>query len=194
MMPVLDNGFIPWQAAALLAMQGAGLVFWWFQNGRPGRLGGGISLVKAHWLVYAIVLWLVVPSLLATRHWAMAVLAASVGLRAVVEVPLCLQRRWRVAYGMIHNVLHLGLCMVAVAALASAETPDGFLLLMVILTALSVLTEMLFVSWFRKATSGPGEGVYFVPGGERFRRVNLATGWIFLPQYAIFITVLVINL
>ena len=194
---VIDNigaGFARWQVLVLLALQGLGSAIWAFQNARPNRLGGRISFIKAQWLAYAIVLWLVVPCLLATRHWTMAALAISVGVRSAIEVPLCLRQGWKVAYGMAHNIFHLALCLVALVALARANPAEAFLMVIVALTILSVITEMIFVSWFRKATAGPEQGIYFVPGGERFKRVNRATGWLFLPQYVTFLAVLVANL
>ena len=189
----IGSGLATWQLIVLLAAQGLGSAIWWFQNSRPDRLGGRISFIKAHWLAYAIVLWLLVPVLLATRHWTMMALAVSLAARGVVEVPLCLTKTWKVGYGMTHNVIHLSLCVVALIVLILSQPGNGFLLIMVVLTLLSVITEMIFVSWFRRATGGPEEGIYFVPGGEEYRRVNRATGWLFLPQYATFLAVLVIN-
>ena len=150
--------------------------------------------MKSLWLAYAIQLWFVVPLLLAPGRVTMALLLVSVAVRGVVEVPLCLTKRWKVRYGMIHNVIHLALCVAIFVHLAGAVAPDPFLLLIVALTACSVVTEMVFVSWFRKATPGPESGIYFVPGGARFRKINRATGWLFLPQYATFLAVLVLNL
>jgi hypothetical protein len=189
----IGSGFERWQLLLLLGLQCLGPAIWCFQNSRSDRLGGRISFIKAHWLAYAIVLWLVVPGLLATRHWTMLALSISVGIRAMVELPLCLGKRWKVAYGMAHNVLHLMLCAVALWSLAGDEQPRHFLLLLVALTVLSLVTEIIFVSWFRRATEGPEQGIYFVPGGKEFRQLNRATGWLFLPQYVIFITVLALN-
>ena len=196
-MPSFENdiatGFHRWQAILLLALQVLGFLIWRFQNSRPGRLGGAISLVKAYWLTYAIILWLVVPALLAPEHSIMAALAGSVALRALVEAPLCLRQKWKVGYGMTHNIIHLALCAAAIILLTKDERPSLFITLLVALTILSVLTEILFVSWFRKATHGPESGIYFVPGGDQFKKVNRATAWLFLPQYAIFISVLALN-
>ncbi len=168
----------------LLALQPAALAIWHWQK-RPGALGGPISLIKALWLTYAISLWIVVPFLSWRDHPVFAVWAVSMGIRTIAEIPLCLTKRWRVTYGVAHDLIHLAL---VVAGWIWAPQ----LWIVAALTAVSLATELLFVRWFKKRTAGPGEGVYFVPGGEAHRDVNRKTAWIFLPQYAAFLSWLLV--
>ena len=108
---------------ALLAFQLLGPAFWWWQNRRPDRVGGAISLVKAQWLVFVVSLWVVAP-LLASGHaetrlicW---ILAGSMLLRGVVELYLCLVTHgWKVRYGLFHDALQLGLAFAGLVWLAT---------------------------------------------------------------------------
>ncbi len=188
----LGESLHPWQARSLLWAQLLGPLIWLYQNARPDRLGGRISFIKALWLAYVIVLWLLAPCLLAGEHPAYPILAASMVLRVLIEIPLCLKQRWKVGYGMAHNLLQLLLASL-VAAMAAGRG-EHLLLAVSLLIALSALTEMLFVRWFRVATAGPGAGVYFVPGGACFARVNRLTACLFLPQCAAFLALLISNL
>ena len=63
----LGAGWTTGGALALLVFQLLGPVFWWWQNSRPDRVGGAISLVKAQWFVFVVSLWVVAP-LLASGH------------------------------------------------------------------------------------------------------------------------------
>ena len=162
----------------------------WTWQQREGALGGPISMVKAFWLIYAIVLWIVVPCLLWSQHPGYRLLAASMLIRTIVEIPLCLRKTWKVAYGLGHDYLHLAL--VLIIALTFTRNPG--LLAICALTALGLVTEVVFVRWFAAATAGPESGVYFVPGGNEFRVLNRRTTLVFLPQYALFLALIVMNL
>ncbi len=173
----------------LLATQVLPIAVWAWQR-RPGALGGPISPIKALWLVYAIVLWILVPCLLFSQHPGYRLLAASMLVRAILEIPLCVGKKWKVAYGLGHDFLHLALTL---GLLQTFRQNSGFVAICT-LTALSLLTEIVFVRWFAAATAGPDSGVYFVPGGEEFRALNRRTALLFLPQYALFLILIAINL
>ena len=115
------------------------------------------------------------------------ILAISMGLRVIIEVPLCLMKRWRVAYGVTHDFIHAG---AVIAGMCFFSVPG--LEVWGALTLLSLASELIFVRWFVKATGGPGNGVYFVPGGEAFRSINIGTAIIFIPQAAGFIALLLL--
>ncbi len=152
------------------------LAVYFYQN-RSGRIGGSISAIKAAWLAYAIVLWIVLPVILWREGTAFVVLAISMGVRVIVEVPLCLIGRWRVVYGVLHDLFHAA---AVITVMCCWDLPG--LEVWGVLTLVCLVSELLFVRWFVKATGGPSEGVYFVPGGEGFRAINYATAMIFIPQ------------
>jgi len=163
----------------LLALQPVAFLVWSWQNSRPGALGGPVSLVKSFWLIYAVSLWLVLPLLWWSEHWVFRLWAISMVVRSGVEVPLCLTRRWKVAYGVGHDAVHLAFVAVGLALMPQFR-------MISVLTAVSLVSELVFVHWFRARTAGPDEGVYFVPGDAAYRDLNRKTCWIFLPQYAAF--------
>lgn len=177
------------QAVGLLALQLLAPMVWAWQR-RPGALGGAISIIKALWLIYAVTLWFAVPILLWNQHWGFAALAVSMLIRGVVEIPLCATKRWKVAYGLTHDWIHLALCVFVVVD--SQLNPQ--LLMICGLTAVSLISEIVFVGWFASKTAGPSEGVYFVPGGDEYRAINRRTAIIFLPQFVVFNTLLVLCL
>ena len=78
----------------------------WFYQNKGERLGGKISPIKSAWLAYAIVLWFGVPIVLWDAGAAFIWLAVSMLIRAAVEIPLCITGRWRVAYGIGHDLIH----------------------------------------------------------------------------------------
>ncbi len=174
---------------ALIACQFLPFLVWGWQR-RANALGGPISLVKAFWLIHAIVLWIVVPILLWRQHPGYPILAVSMLIRAVAEIPLCLTKTWKVKYGLAHDGFHLALVIGLVVWL---PFDPGFSVLSA-LTALTLVTEIIFVRWFARATSGPETGIYFVPGGAAYQRINRLTALLFLPQYALFLGWISLNL
>jgi hypothetical protein len=152
---------------------------WIFQN-RGERLGGKISGIKAAWLAYAIVLWFGAPLALWGTAVAFKWLAISMLIRAAIEIPLCLAGKWRVTYGITHDVLHAIVTLAFITQIPVWGT----------LTLISLATEIVFVSWFISATGGPRDGIFFIPAGGAFRKINRRTALIFLPQAAAFIALL----
>jgi hypothetical protein len=186
----LGAGWTTGEAVALLTFQLLGPLFWWWQNRKPGRVGGPISLVKAQWFVFAVSLWVVAPLLASGNTEARMIcliLAVSMSLRGVVELYLCLvTRRWKVRYGLFHDAFHLALALGGLAWLARLGEPTwAFFLLTITITTL--VTEIIFVRWFRNSTAGPEEAVYFVSGSPEHRDVNHRTAWLFLPQFSLFL-------
>jgi hypothetical protein len=53
-----------------------------------------------------------------------------------------------------------------------------------------LVTEIVFVNWFRTVTAGPEEAIYFVPGNSEFKKINQRTAWLFLPQFTLFLVAL----
>ncbi|MGB6220603.1 hypothetical protein [Haloferula sp.] len=173
----------------LLAGVGVALAggVWWRQN-RGGAPGGGISAAKAAWLAYAIVLWILLPLLLLQAGLPFVLLAASMVLRAAIEIPLCATGRWRVAYGVGHDVFHLLLL-----GFVSWQMPVPGLAPWVALTAVSLLCELCFVRWFVKATGGPKEGVFYVPPGRESRWIHRWTAALLVPQLTFLLLILLHN-
>ncbi len=175
--------FMPvWAAWVLLGFHFLAPVFHAWQNRVPQRLGGPVSRAKAAWLVHVSALWVVLPILLALQSPAYFLLAVSMGVRTVIELPLCARGKWKTAYGVCHDVLHLGL----VALLLRGGDSRIWLGL----TALTLLAEIHFVFRFKKHTAGPAEGIFFVPDGPDHARLNLLTDLIRMPSQYLMISIL----
>lgn len=174
-----------WVAVVLLLGQFGAPLFHAWQNQPPQRLGGPISRAKAAWLVHAATLWLALPVLLANQHPAYAWLAASMGLRAVIELPLCAKQRWSTNHGLSHDAVHAAIALYWLPIVP----PD--LRLWIILTLVTLAAEVVFVLRFRKSTAGPAKGIYFVPDGPAHARLNLLTDLVRMPSQYLMISILI---
>ncbi|MGL5017519.1 MAG: hypothetical protein ACRDBP_05260 [Luteolibacter sp.] len=174
-----------WAAVVLLACQFGAPLFHFWQNHPPQRLGGPISRAKAGWLIHVAILWLALPALLATQHPAYAWLAASMGLRTLIELPLCATQRWSTNHGLSHDVIHA-----AIALYWLPRVPPD-LRLWIVLTLVTLAAEVFFVLRFRKSTAGPAHGIYFVPDGPAHARLNLVTDLIRMPSQLIMVSILI---
>lgn len=191
------SGVTKMQATALLAAQLCGFGIYFYQNSSLQPLGGPISLVKSFWLTYCITLWLVAPLMFTLRrsfgrgalHKLLRLLAASMVLRSVVEIYLCVTVEWSTLYGLGHDAFHATLLLAGLPFVLREKIPSvrwqGIAI--VVLTLASLASEVTFVGWFRAATAGPASGIYFVPDGDLFAEINRRTAFVFLPQYAVFI-------
>lgn len=166
-----------------------GPVFFFVQNRTKAR-GGGISLVKAFWLVYVISLWYVFPVLLAFKALnqievlCLYLFLGSVGLRAIIEIILCyITHNWRVLYGVLFNIIHL---LIALTSIALFIIADSQLLFAFTFLAICILTELVFVRWFIKSTGGPEQGYYFVPDLPEYAWVHRCSLMLFVPQFILF--------
>ena len=63
--------------------------------------------------------------------------------------------------------------------------------LWIILTLLTLAAEVFFVLRFRKVTSGPANGIYFVPDGPAHAKLNLLTDFIRIPSQYLMISILI---
>lgn len=174
-----------WAAVVLLACQFGAPLFHFWQNHPPQRLGGPISRAKAGWLIHVAILWLALPALLATQYPAYAWLAASMGLRTLIELPLCATQRWSTNHGLSHDVIHA-----AIALYWLPRVPPD-LRLWIVLTLVTLAAEVFFVLRFRKSTAGPAHGIYFVPDGPAHARLNLVTDLIRMPSQLIMVSILI---
>jgi hypothetical protein len=172
-----------WAAWVLLGFHFLAPVFHAWQNHDPKRLGGPISRAKAAWLVHVSALWLVLPVLLCLHSPTFFFLAVSMGVRTVIELPLCAKGKWKTIYGVSHDILHLGL----VALLLRG----GDARLWLWLTAITLVVEIYFVSRFKKQTAGPAAGIFFVPDGREYARLNLLTDFIRMPSQYLMVSVLI---
>jgi hypothetical protein len=172
-----------WAAWVLLGFHFLAPVFHARQNRLPQRLGGPISRAKAAWLVHVSALWLVMPVLLCLQSPTYLYLAISMGLRTIIELPLCAKGKWKTSYGVSHDVLHLGL----VALLLGGGDSQIWLWL----TALTLVAEIYFVFRFKKQTAGPAEGIYFVPDGPEHARLNLLTDFVRMPSQYLMVSILI---
>lgn len=177
------EGMPVWAAWGLLAFHFLAPVFHAWQNHDPKRLGGPISRAKAGWLVHVSALWLVMPLLLCAQGWAYLWLAVSMGVRTVIELPLCAKGKWKTIYGVSHDGLHFGLVVILL--------PGGEATIWLWLTAFTLLAEIHFVSRFKKQTAGPAAGIFFVPDGREHARLNLLTDFIRMPSQYLMVSVLI---
>ncbi len=174
-----------WAALVMLGFQFAAPLFHAWQNRPPQRLGGPISRAKAAWLVHAAGLWLLLPLLLCLKHPAYACLAASMVLRTIIELPLCAKRRWSTNHGLFHDVLH------AVIALCWLPKVQADVRLWIVLTLVTLGAEVFFVLRFRKTTAGPANGIYFVPDGPGYARLNLLTDFVRMPSQFVMVSIFI---
>lgn len=174
-----------WAAVVLLLCQFAAPLFHFWQNRPPQRLGGPISRAKAAWLVHVAILWLALPVLLAWQNPAYAWLAVSMGLRTIIELPLCAKQRWSTNHGLFHDAVH------ALIALYWLTRVPADIRLWIVLTLVTLAAEVFFVLRFRKSTAGPANGIYFVPDGPAYAKLNLVTDLIRMPSQFIMVSVLI---
>ena len=172
-------------AVALLLCQFAAPLFHFWQNRPPQRLGGPISRAKAGWLAHAATLWLALPVLLCLQHPAYAWLAASMGLRTIIELPLCARQRWSTNHGLLHDAIH------AIIAMWWLPRVSQDIQLWIVLTLMTLAVEVCFVLRFRKCTAGPANGIYFVPDGPAHAKLNLLTDFIRMPSQYLMISILI---
>lgn len=174
-----------WAAVVLLLCQFAAPWFHYWQNRPPQRLGGPISRAKAGWLVHVAILWFVLPALLAGQHPAYRWLAVSMGLRTVIELPLCAKQRWSTNHGLFHDALHAGIAWYWLSRVPADVR------LWIVLTLATLAAELCFVLCFRKSTAGPANGIYFVPDGPAHARLNLITDFIRMPSQFLMVSILI---
>lgn len=172
-----------WAAWVLLGFHFLAPVFHAWQNHDPKRLGGPISRAKAAWLVHVSALWLVLPVLLCLHSPTFFYLAVSMSVRTLIELPLCRKGKWKTIYGVTHDVMHLGL----VALLLRGGDARIWLWL----TAITLVAEIYFVFRFKRCTEGPAAGIFFVPDGPAYARLNLMTDFIRMPSQYLMVSVLI---
>jgi hypothetical protein len=154
------------------------LSFGWWQN-THGSLGGKISWEKSLWIFTALTFFYLLPAWLwldrsvdaATRKFAGIFLVGFI-LRALVELPLLIfTLAWRCWHGVSHDVLMLGVVLVALPKLPSGPGRNFARLLVVVL-----FCEILN-AWMFGFTGSPETGIYFADDSSRFALINQITRW-----------------
>jgi hypothetical protein len=171
-----------WVALGLTAAAAA--AFYVAQNAlRP--VGGEIALVKLLWLAGAVLLWGVLPPLLAadarlgqSLRRAFAALCALMLARAAIEGwMLYVSLNWSPWYGIAHDVLCAVLLLVIAARIAPRNGLEHVARRHLAVSAAFFVPEMYF-AWYMQAhfvTRGAA-AVYFVPDDASHIRVLLVTG------------------
>ena len=148
------------------------------------RVGGKMSRAKVLWLNHALLTFFVVPALLLrdrslgrhTRRVLRAHLGSFVG-RGLVELWMLYRTRsWRVAYGVGHDLAHLGLLR-----MLRAERGDATARRHLRLIQGSLVAEVIFATLFHRAVKGKTHGrdaIYFASTDPQFRRIKLLTSMI----------------
>jgi len=180
---------------AVAALAGTAILFYWLQNQyRP--VGGDISWPKLFWLAYAILLWFILPALLAADRrlapeWRkpFLVLALLMFARGVVEGwMLYVSLNWSPWYGIFHDAAcALVLGFHAFALVPGPRNPlERLMLAHLVITALMFAPEVYF-AWYMQANfNTQGESaIYFVPDDVRYADVlRVTTGVVlFLTAY-----------
>jgi hypothetical protein len=170
-----------WAALGLVAAAAA--AFYIAQNAlRP--VGGQIALVKLLWLAAAVLLWGVLPLLIAgdarlgpRLRRAFATLAALMLARAVIEGwMLYVSLNWSPWYGIAHDVL----CAVVLTALAARSRPRNALERSArgyLAVAAAFFVPETYFAWYMQShfvTRG-ARAVYFVPNEASHIHVLLVT-------------------
>jgi hypothetical protein len=170
-----------WVALGLTA---AAATFYVAQNAlRP--VGGQIAFVKLLWLAGAVLLWGVLPPLLAadarlgpTLRRAFAALCALMLARAAIEGwMLYVSLSWSPWYGIAHDVLCAVVLLVFAARIAPRNELENVARRHLAVSAVFFAPEMYF-AWYVQAhfvTRGTA-AVYFVPDDASHIRVLLVTG------------------
>ena len=164
--------------SALALLLALCLGFGWAQN-THGSLGGRISWEKSLWIFTALTFFYLLPTWLwldrsvepATRKMAGIFLTGFI-LRALVELPLLIFTLvWRCWHGISHDLLMLGLVLLALPKLPSGPGQNFARLLVVVL-----LCEILN-AWMFGFTGSPETGIYFADDSSRFALINQITRW-----------------
>lgn len=171
-----------WASLGLLAAAAA--AFYVAQNAlRP--VGGEIAAVKLLWLAGAVLLWGVLPLLLAADarlgsrlRRAFAALAALMLARAAIEGwMLYVSLNWSPWYGIAHDVLCVLVLLACAARIAPRDALERAARRHLAASAAFFAPEMYF-AWYMQAhfvTRGEA-AVYFVPDDASHARVLLVTG------------------
>lgn len=174
---------VAWSTVA--ALVAGALLFYWAQNHfRP--VGGDISWPKLFWLLYAVLLWLALPVLIAadprlSASWRrpFAVLAALMLARGVAELwMLYVALNWSPWYGIGHDIVCMTMLVVFIVKLSGSarHATERTAFVHAIVTAAMFLPEMYF-AWYMQAhfTTMGDDAVYFVPDDPRYRDVLRVT-------------------
>lgn len=148
-----------------------------------------MSRAKVLWLNHALLTFFVVPAMLLrdrsvgprTRRVLRAHLGSFVG-RGLVELWMLYRTRsWRVAYGVGHDLAHLGLMRVLRAGHGDVTARRHLRLIQG-----SLVAEILFATLFHRAVKGKTRGsdaIYFASTDPQFRRINRLTSMVNILAY-----------
>lgn len=173
-------------AAAYASLAGLALtaaVFFRVQN-RSAALGGAISWQKLAWLAGAILLWVVLPALIAADprlstewRWPFLVLLALMLARGVIELwMLYVSRNWSPWYGIGHDVVCAAVLLGYAVALQPAGPLEPLMRLHLGVSGALFGPEIYF-AWYMLAhfnTKGDN-AIYFVPDDPAYKAVLRVT-------------------
>lgn len=149
-----------------------------------GLVGGAIAPSKMLWLGGAILLWIVLPALLAADarlspalRRAFVTLLVLMAARALIEGwMLYVTLRWSPWYGIAHDAVCLVVLLLFAATVRPAAPLDRLVRLHLVVTAMFFVAEMFF-AWYMVrhfVTRGAG-AIYFVPDDPAHAGVLRAT-------------------
>ncbi|MEE9425014.1 MAG: hypothetical protein V3V18_08530 [Methylococcales bacterium] len=166
--------------------------FYWLQN--SGQLEGGkIALPKLIWLVYAIVLWFLIPAFIikdrqVLEHWKtiFRIFLINMLLRGVVELYLMyVTVSWSPYYGIFHDVFSIVLLISLLLWFRGNIQKDlyfGYAGVVLI----TLIIEIGFVFYMIRNVSGNVDSVYFVPN-DPSHSVILSITWVVVGLLTIYL-------
>ena len=166
--------------------------FYWTQN--SGQLeGGGIALPKLIWLLYAIILWFLIPGIIANNkliapHWRtiFKVFLINMLLRGAIELYLMyVTVSWNPYYGIAHDVFSLFLIASLLLYFRKVIHADLYLgYASVVMTTLMI--EIGFVFYMiNNVQNSSGNSVYFVPNDPSHNLI-LSITWVVVALLTIY--------
>jgi hypothetical protein len=170
----------------------AAVYFYWLQN--SGQLEGGeIALPKLIWLVYAIVLWFLIPAYIVKdsqvlEPWStiFRIFLINMLLRGVVELYLMyVTASWSPYYGIFHDVFSIVL-LISLLLWFREDIQKDFYFGYAGVVLMTLIVEIGFVFYMIRNVSGNVDSVYFVPN-DPSHSIILSITWVVVALVTIYL-------
>ena len=166
--------------------------FYWLQN--SGQLEGGkIALPKLIWLVYAIVLWFLIPAFIVKDRQVLEpwrtifrIFLINMLLRGIVELYLMyVTVSWSPYYGIFHDVFSIFL-LVSLLLLLRGNIQKDLYFGYAGVVLITLMIEIGFVFYMLRNVSGNANSIYFVPN-HASHCVILSITWVVVGLITIYL-------
>lgn len=172
----------------VLSALALGAVFFYGSQNSSGRIGGAIAPQKMLWLLYAIVLWGVLPLAILLDLRADALLRKAFAVLLLLMLPrlpvelwmLYVTHNWSPWYGIAHDVACFLPLTVLIAFCWQRQTwraaPNGWLFAHLVVTTAAFAPEVYFAHFMLRHFNTAGEAaIYFVPDDPSYAEVLWVT-------------------